>query len=115
MINSNWIIIIISILCISTNAELDSNSHNLPKSIRELKQHYDVVNNLEKRGILNSDVAIQEKRLYIESASKIVGSEELLTEEEFLTWQQRQLIVSFSNIIAILAGIIVIIALSILV
>ncbi|CAF0828209.1 unnamed protein product [Adineta steineri] len=115
MINFNWIIIIISILCISTNAELENNSHNLPKSISELKQHYDVVNNLEKRGILNSDVAIQEKRLYIESASKIVGSKELLTEEEFLTWQQRQLIVSFSNIIAILAGIIVIIALSILV
>ncbi|CAF0916504.1 unnamed protein product [Adineta steineri] len=115
MVNFNWIIIIISILCISTNAELDNNSHNLPKSISELKQHYDVVNNLEKRGILNSDVAIQEKRLYIESASKIVGSKELLTEEEFLTWQQRQLIVSFSNIIAILAGIIVIIALSILV
>ncbi|CAF1095288.1 unnamed protein product [Adineta steineri] len=115
MISFNWIIIIISILCIYTNAELDSNSHSLPKSISELKQHYDVVNNLEKRGILNSDVTIQEKRLYIESASKIVGSKELLTEEEFLTWQQRQLIVSFSNIIAILAGIIVIIALSILV
>ncbi|CAF0989757.1 unnamed protein product [Adineta steineri] len=115
MINFNWIVIIISILRISTNAELENNSHNFPKSISELKQHYDVVNNLEKRGILNSDVAIQEKRLYIESASKIVGSKELLTEEEFLTWQQRQLIISFSNIIAILAGIIVIIALSILV
>ena len=90
-------------------------SDYLPQSIIELKQYYDVINNLEKRGILNTDIANQEKKLYIEYASKLVGSKELLTEEKFLTWKQRQLIVSFSNIIAILAGIIVIIALTILI
>jgi len=115
MTNFNWIIITISILYLSTNVVSDSTSNLLPQSIIELKQHYDVINNLEKRGILNKDIANQEKHLYIEYASKLVGSKELLTEEEFLTWKQRQLVVSFSNIIAILAGIIVIIALAILI
>jgi hypothetical protein len=52
--NFNWLIILISILYISTNAELNI----LPQSIIELKQYYDVINNLEKRGILNKDIAI---------------------------------------------------------
>ena len=113
MANVSWIIILISILCISANTESD-NSKLLPQSITQLKQYYDVINNLEQRGILNSDVASEEKHLYIKHASKLAGSKELLTEEEFLTWRQRQLIISFSNIIAILAGIIVMIALTIL-
>jgi len=115
MTNFNWIIIIISILWISTNAEINNNSNLLPQSIIELKQYYDVVNNLKTRGILNTDIADQEKRLYIEHASKLAGNNKLLTEEEFLTWKQRQLIVSFSNIIAILAAIIVILALTVLI
>jgi hypothetical protein len=115
MTNSNWIIILINILCISTNAQSNNHSNLLPRSILELKQYYDVIHNLEQRGILNSDIANQEKRLYIEHASKLVGSRELLTEEEFLTWKQRQLVISFSNIIAILAAIIVIIALTVLI
>jgi len=116
MTNLNWIIIIISILYISTNAELDNSSNLLlPQSIIELKQYYNVINNLEKRGILNKDIADQEKQLYIEHASKLSGNKELLTEEEFLTWKQRQLIISFSNIIAIIAAIIVVIALTVLI
>ncbi|CAF3398349.1 unnamed protein product [Rotaria sp. Silwood1] len=115
MTNFNWIIILISILCILTIAVSDNNVNLLPKSIHELKQYYDVIKNLEKRGILNNEIAANEKQLYIEHASKLVGSKELLTEEEFITWKQRELIVSFSNIIAILAGITVIIALTVLI
>ena len=114
MTNFTWIIIIISIICISTNAE-SKNSNLLPQSVIELKQYYDVINNLEKRGILDKNLAIAEKNLYIEHASKLVGSKELLTEEEFITWKQRQLIVSFSNVIAILSVITVVIALTVLV
>jgi hypothetical protein len=110
-----WIIFLISFLCIFTDAKSNNHFDHLPQSIIELKQYYDVVNNLEKRGILNADIADQEKRLYIEYASKLDGSTKLLTEEEFLTWKQRQLIVSFSNIIAVIAGVIVVIALTILI
>ncbi|UJR32883.1 hypothetical protein I4U23_020344 [Adineta vaga] len=106
-----WIVLTISIVSISTNHVVsDKYFDNLPQSLFELKQYYDVMNNLQKRSIINSDIADQEKRLYIEYASKLVGRQELLTEEEFLTWKQRELIISFSNIIAILAGVIVTIA-----
>ncbi|CAF2919530.1 unnamed protein product [Rotaria sp. Silwood2] len=114
MTNFNWIIIIISILCLSIIVVSDNSSNLLPQSIIELKQYYDAIKNLEKRGILNKNIADEEKQLYIEHASKLVGSKELLTEEEFITWNQRQLIISFSNIIAILAGITVIISLTVL-
>jgi uncharacterized membrane protein YecN with MAPEG domain len=114
MANSYWIIISISILSVCITAE-SHNSNLLPRSIDELKQHYDVINNLEKRGILSGDIAMEEKRLCIEHASKLAGSKELLTEEEFLTWKQRQLIISFSNIIAILAGVTVTLALTFLI
>ncbi|CAF2408827.1 unnamed protein product [Rotaria sp. Silwood2] len=107
-------IIILSILCTVTIVVSDNNSNYLPKSINELKQYYDVINNLEERGILNKDIAANEKQLYIEYASKLAGSKELLTEEEFITWKQRQIIISFSNIIAVLAGITVIISLTVL-
>lgn len=108
------IIGLLSTLCISTIVTCENDAKLLPESVIELKQYYDVINNLEKRGILNKDVADKEKQLYIEYASKLVGSTRLLTEEEFLTWKQRQFIVSFSNIVAILAGIVVVISLAVL-
>lgn len=115
MTNFRWFTILISILYISTNAEVTDQTNLLPQSIIILRQYYDVINNLEKRGILNTDIANQEKQLYIDHASKLAGSDKLLTEEEFLTWKQRQIIVSFSNIIAIIAAVIVILALTILI
>jgi hypothetical protein len=59
------IIFLISFLCIFTDAKSNNHFEHLPQSIIELKQYYDVVNSLEKRGILNADIADQEKRLYI--------------------------------------------------
>ena len=72
------------------------------------------MNNLERRGILSADLAAKEKQLYIEYASKLSGRQTLLTVEEFLTWKQRGIIISFSNLIAVLAGAIVIVAITVL-
>lgn len=105
-----WTIVFVGILMVYVNGQ----SESLPKSIEELKKYYDVIDHLEKRGILTREVSDREKRLYLKEATKLAGRTELLTVEEFLTWKQRQIIVSFSNIIAILAGIIVIIAVTIL-
>ncbi|CAF1126068.1 unnamed protein product [Didymodactylos carnosus] len=120
MVSTNFVVIFLTVvgtLLISTNAT--SHQHNidalLPQSVVELKQYYDVITNLEKRGIITSDAAAQEKNAYIELASKLVGRKDILTIEEFLTWKQRQLIISFSNVIAILAGVIVVLALTTLV
>ncbi|CAF0914980.1 unnamed protein product [Adineta ricciae] len=110
MTNFLRVLFAISIACFSTYAAVAKSSDQLPQSITELKHYYDVINNLEKRGIINVDLADQEKRLYIRHASDLVGRKELLTLEEFLTWKQRQLIVSFSNVVAILAGVIVMLA-----
>ena len=115
MIHFNWFLITIKILCISAVTKSSSSTNLLPKSIIELKQYYDVINNLEKRGVLNKDIASEEKRLYIEHASKLAGVKELFTEEEFITWKHRQLVISFSNVIAVLAGVIAIISLTILI
>ncbi|CAM2722547.1 unnamed protein product [Rotaria socialis] len=114
MTSFNCMIFLISILWLSTNVLSDNDGDLLPKSIDKLKDYYDVIKNLEKRGILSKVIAANEKRLYVEHATKLIGREELLTEEEFLTWKQRQLIVSFSNVVAIIAGAIVVIALTVL-
>lgn len=115
MSNYYWTVITISILYLSTiSAKPKSNTQFLPKSINELKIYYDVIKNLEKRGVLDKRIADSEQRLYIKYASKLSGKKNLLTEEEFLTWGQRETIVSFSNIIAILAGVIVVIAATVL-
>ena len=107
----NWPIVFVGILVVYVNSQ----SEFLPKSIGELKHYYDVIGNLEKRGVLTREIVDREKRLCLEEATKLAERTELLTEEEFLTWKQRQIIVSFSNIVAVLAGIIVIIAVTILV
>jgi hypothetical protein len=109
MIHLNWSVIIISILYISTNAESDNNSHLLPQSIVEIKQYYDFIINLEKRGVINRETADKEKELYIQHESKLVGKKELFIDVS-ATHNQRQSIVSSSNITQILAGIIVLIS-----
>ena len=107
--------ILLGIVYLCVHVQSNDQSQLLPKSILELKQYYDVIDNLEKRGIVNSEIVNREKRLYIAHASKLAGRTELLSEEEFLTWKQRQVIVSFANIIAILAGVAVAIAVTILI
>ncbi|CAF3701123.1 unnamed protein product [Rotaria sp. Silwood1] len=110
------IIITISILYLSNIAASNNNSNDgLPQSINELKQYYNFIKNLEQRGILNTNTTTTEKQLSIEHASKLAGRQQLLTEEELMTWKQRQLIISFSNVLAILAGITVVIALIVLI
>lgn len=109
-------VLAILILCLSSIVASNNSSNSLlPKSIDELKQYYDMIKNLETRGILNKNVSIKERQLYIEHASKLAGHKKLLTEEEFITWKQRQLIISFSNLLAILAAVTVIIALVVLI
>ena len=115
MIHFNYLIITINILCISAVTKSSRSIDLLPQSIIELKQYYNVINNLEKRGVLNKDIASAEKRLCIEHASKLAGVKELFTEEEFINWKRRQLVISFANIIAVLAGVIVMISLTILI
>jgi ABC-type multidrug transport system fused ATPase/permease subunit len=101
----NWMVILISILYISINAESDENENLLPQSIPELKQYYDFIINLEKRDVINSEIADQEKQLCIKHASKLSGKKELLL-DIFTTYKQRQSVLSFTNLIEILAGII---------
>lgn len=112
MIRLHWIIITLSILYISINAESDKISDLLPQSIVELKQYYDFISNLEKRGVINRETANREKDLYIQHTSNLFGKKELFI-NMVTTNNQQQSMTSVSIIIQMLAGIIVSIALSV--
>jgi len=108
------LLITISVLIIHA-AEFDKKFQHLPNTIVELKQYYDVIESLEQRTILETIAAEREKQICIEYASTLTKNGKLLTIEEFRTWKQRETIVTFANIIAVLAGIIVFIALTALI
>jgi len=96
----------------TTTIGSNSNDKNslLPKSIDELKKYYEVIENLEQRGILTQQQANDEKQLYIEYGSKLIGKDKLLTRKEFLEYGKRLSVISFANIIAVFAGFIAFIA-----
>ncbi|CAF1226365.1 unnamed protein product [Adineta steineri] len=110
--NIHQIIFLIGFL--STRVYSASNSNDradlLPRSVIELKKYYEVVENFEQRGILTEEQARQEKQLYIERASTLIGKDRLLTTKEFLNYDKHVSAISFSNIIAVLAGLIICIA-----
>lgn len=97
-------------ICTGAASNPDDKTNLLPQSIIELKKYYEVVDNLEQRGVLTEDQAKKEKQLYIEYGSKLIGKDILLTTKEFLASEKRASIISFSNIIAILAGFVIFIA-----
>jgi hypothetical protein len=76
----------------------------------ELKQYYRVIENLEKRALITLELANKEKQLYLQHATTILGRTSLLSIEEFLSGERSPGIVSYSNIIAVLAGIVMILA-----
>lgn len=84
----------------------------LPVSISELKQYYKFIDILEKRTVLNKQQADTERENCFQHAKKLAKEEQNFTLDKFLTWDQRQSIISFSNLLAILAGITVVIALA---
>lgn len=106
------IILLVGFLWISSHSasNSDNRANLLPRSITELKKYYEVVENFEQRGILTEKQASQEEQLYIEIASKLSSKDRLLTTEEFLNYEKQLSIISFSNIIAVLAGLVVFIA-----
>lgn len=112
---SKYIWLFVSICFSITHAEIDKKFQNLPNTIIELKNYYDVIQSLEERDVLETSIANREKQLCIEYASTLTKTGKLLTVEEFRTWKQRETIVTFANIVAILAAIIVILALTALI
>lgn len=106
------ILLFVSLLCICSGTTSNSNDKTdlLPRSIAELKKYYEVVENLEQRNILTEDQAKKEKQLYIEYGSKLIGKNKFLTTKEFLTSDKRASLISFSNIVAVIAGFIIFIA-----
>ena len=111
------ILLLIGLSCASTVIGSQSNekTDHLPQSIVELKTFYEVVEILEKRGVLTEGHAQREKQTYIEYGSKLVGKDKMLTTAEFLSSDRRESIVSFSNVVAVVAGVTVFIAGSILI
>ena len=106
-------ILIINTACLSTSSMSGSTEHAgdlLPQSLIELKQYYRVIENLEKRARITLELANKEKQLYLQHATKLLKRTSLLSVEEFLRDAPSPGIVSYSNIIAVLAGIVVILA-----
>lgn len=107
-------IFILLIFCshvLSSNETVNEDA--LPSSILELRTYYQVVNALEKRAVLSKQQADNERQIYFQRAQRFCDKEKL-TIEEFLRWDQHKSIISFSNILAVIAGIIVFTALLIL-
>ena len=113
----SFILLFTGLKCISAVIGSKSNDRtdHLPQSIVELKKFYEVVEILEKRGVLTEDQAQREKKIYIEYGTKLVGKDTVLTTTEFLSSDRHESIISFSNVVAVLAGVTVFIAGSILI
>jgi hypothetical protein len=111
------VLLFIGLLFTSTaiGSKSSDKTDHLPQSIVELKRIYEVVEILEKRGVLTEEQAQREKQVYIEYGTKLVGTEKILTTEEFLSSDRRESIISFSNVVAVLAGVTVFIAGSMLI
>lgn len=117
MDHCSLILLLIGLLftCTAIGSKSSDKTDHLPQSILELKTFYEVVEILEKRGVLTEYQAEKEKQIYIEYGTKLVGKKKLLTTEEFLSSDRRESIISFSNVVAVLAGVTVFIAASTLI
>lgn len=106
-------ILIISTAFVSTIGMSGSTKYDgdlSPQSLIELKQYYRMIENLERRALITPELASKEKQMYLQHATKLLGRTSLLSVDEFLDRKPSPVIVSYSNIIAVSAGIVVFLA-----